>query len=175
MNVSVDVNSSDSDLSSSGTNTPQRQSVSDNENSTKSTAGSTEDTEANHSDDSGVGVPKAEAAQSSVSDVADSPGQDKTSEPPADEAKAAPVPAPRVSFCSTEQCALLPAKHQQDSEEEPDADGSGELSSSHNPPGFLYKVHISTLLQKCDNITGTCSTEPTRLKCTRFYVITTTS
>nr|XP_040060428.1 bridging integrator 2b isoform X1 [Gasterosteus aculeatus aculeatus] len=69
---SKDVNSSDSDLSSSGTHTPKRQSVSDPESGDRCTGSqSLEEAEAdvasNQSDDSGVGVPKSEAAGHKVS------------------------------------------------------------------------------------------------------------
>ncbi|KAL6111441.1 bin2 [Pungitius sinensis] len=76
---SKDVNSSYSDLSSSGTNTPKRHSVSDPEASDRCTGSqSLEEAEAdmaaNQSDDSGVGVPKSEAASHKVSDPSDSAG-----------------------------------------------------------------------------------------------------
>ncbi|XP_062419799.1 bridging integrator 2b isoform X2 [Pungitius pungitius] len=77
---SKDVNSSDSDLSSSGTNTPKRHSVSDPEASDRCTGSqSLEEAEAdmaaNQSDDSGVGVPKSEAASHKVSDPSHSAGR----------------------------------------------------------------------------------------------------
>nr|XP_046240796.1 bridging integrator 2b isoform X2 [Scatophagus argus] len=164
---SKDANSSDSDLSSSGTNTPKRQSVCDNESSDRSTgsqsleeakavaeaeAEAEAELAANHSDDSGVGVPKSEAATqevSSPSDSADSdalqsPEQENVSEPPSEEAKSkpAPVPAPRISFRSTDDRPLLTAKEQDESEEEAvslETTDSGEDSSFDSPPGFLYK------------------------------------
>ncbi|XP_035799219.1 bridging integrator 2b isoform X1 [Amphiprion ocellaris] len=159
--ASKSVSSSDSDLSSTGTNTPKRQSVCDNEGSDRSTRSqSPEEAQAapeaeaelatNQSDDSGVGVLKSEAASqeaTSPSESADSndpqsPEQDATNDPPSQEAKSkpAPVPAPRRSFRSTER--LLPANMKEETEEaseKPETAGSEEDSSSHNPPGFLYK------------------------------------
>lgn len=168
---SKDVNSSDSDLSSSSINTPKRQSVCDNENDNKSTEGGQSPEEAdadaeaeaelatNQSDDSGVGVPKSEPASQDVSNPSDSadsdapqsPEQEKVTDPPSEESKpkSAPVPAPRISFRSTDKRTLLPAKEQEDSEEEPEtqeAAESGEDSSSQNPPGFLYKVHNNVVV-----------------------------
>ncbi|KAM4588108.1 bridging integrator 2b isoform 2-T2 [Odontesthes bonariensis] len=160
------VSSSDSDLSSSGTNTPKRQSTCNNENSDGSSQSPEEaevetevETEAeaglltNQADDSGVGVPKSDAASQEVSgstesDATQSLGQGSVGDPPSEEAdtKPPPVPAPRVSFRSTD--GLLPAQEQeqeqqQEEEEEapvsPETAESGEDSSSHNPPGFLYK------------------------------------
>ncbi|XP_075952793.1 bridging integrator 2b isoform X2 [Anarhichas minor] len=92
---SKDVNSSDSDLSSIGTNTPHRQSVSDNETSDRCTGSqSPEEVEAeadldtNQSDDSVAGVPKSEAASQEVSNPCDSadialqsPEQENVSDP----------------------------------------------------------------------------------------------
>ncbi|KAK2862604.1 hypothetical protein Q5P01_002137 [Channa striata] len=173
---SKDINSSDSDLSSSGTNTPKRQSVCDNETSDRSTGGQSlddvnagaeadadvdadvdadadaeADAEAelatNQSDDSGVGDQKLEGATQEVSnpsdsadsDVPQSPEQENVTDPPSEETKPKPppVPAPRISFRSTEKRTLLTAKEQEETEESP-AD-SGEDPNSHNPPGFLYK------------------------------------
>uniref|UniRef100_A0A8P4JY79 BAR domain-containing protein n=1 Tax=Dicentrarchus labrax TaxID=13489 RepID=A0A8P4JY79_DICLA len=159
------VNSSDSDLSSSGTNTPKRQSVCDNESSERSTRSqSPEEAEVaaeaeaelatNQSDDSGVGVPKSEAASQEVSNPSDSadsdapqsPEQENVSDPPSEEArsKPPPVPAPRVSFRSTDKSPLLTAKEQEETEEasanQETVDSDNE-SSSYDPPGFLYKVH----------------------------------
>ncbi|XP_023280432.1 bridging integrator 2-like isoform X2 [Seriola lalandi dorsalis] len=185
---SKDVNSSDSDLSSSGTNTPKRQSVCDNENSDRSTGGqSPEDAEeaaaaaeddaevdaaaeadaevdvdaeaeaeaelaTNQSDDSGVGVAKSEAASqeasspsdSAESDAPQSAEQEAVSDPTSEEAepKPAPVPAPRLSFHSTDASPLLPAEEQEETKEAPvnqETADSGDDSSSHSPPGFLYK------------------------------------
>ncbi|XP_035517236.1 bridging integrator 2b isoform X2 [Morone saxatilis] len=160
---SKDVNSSDSDLSSSGTNTPKRQSVCDNESSERSTRSqSPEEAEVaaeaeaelatNQSDDSGVGVPKSEAASQEVSNPSDSadsdspqsPEQENVSDPPSEEAqsKPPPVPAPRVSFRSTDKSPLLTAKEQEETEEasanQETVDSDNE-SSSYDPPGFLYK------------------------------------
>ncbi|KAM8756553.1 bridging integrator 2b isoform 1-T1 [Acanthopagrus schlegelii] len=164
---SKDVNSSDSDLSSSGTNTPKRQSVCD-ERSNSTGSQSPEEAEAaaeaeeaelatNHSDDSGVGVPKSEAASQDVSnpsdsadsDVPQSPEQESVSDPPSEAAKpkAPPVPAPRVSFSSTDKRPLLNAKEQEEEKEEEREEASvnqetvdsEDDSCSDNPPGFLYK------------------------------------
>lgn len=167
---SKDANSSDSEFSSSGTNTPKRQSMCDNEGSDRGTgsqspeeaepevkeeAGVEAEVEAevelatNQSDDSGVGVPKSSQEVSNPSDSADSdapqsPEQGDVSDPPSEEAKCrpAPVPAPRVSFCSTERRPLLDAEEQEETEElsgnQETADPEDE-SSSDSPPGFLYK------------------------------------
>ncbi|KAM6946908.1 bridging integrator 2b isoform 1-T1 [Lycodopsis pacificus] len=94
---SKDVNSSDSDLSSSGTNTPHGQSVSDNETSDRCTGSqSPEEVEVeaeadlatNQSDDSVACVPKSEAASQEVSNPGDSadgtlqsPEQENVSDP----------------------------------------------------------------------------------------------
>ncbi|XP_044072589.1 bridging integrator 2b isoform X2 [Siniperca chuatsi] len=154
---SKDVNSSDSDLSSSGTNTPKRQSIYDSENNDKSTGNPEEEAAVeaeaelatNQSDDSGVGVPKSEAAGQEVSNPSDSADsdtphssrQENLSDPPSEEAKPkpAPVPAPRVSFCSTDRGPLLPAGEQETEEASVKTADSGDDSSSYNPPGFLYK------------------------------------
>nr|XP_057925784.1 bridging integrator 2b [Doryrhamphus excisus] len=119
--------SSDSDLSSSGTNSPKRQSLCVSEHSDPSTASeSPEEVEveaepeaeaeaelATHqSDNSGLEVPKSDPATQETpgpsSDCASSEAphvpeqQDDASEPPSedDKTKSAPVPAPRVSFRS---------------------------------------------------------------------------
>ncbi|KAM9362181.1 bridging integrator 2b isoform 2-T2 [Symphorus nematophorus] len=181
---SKDVNSSDSDLSSSGTNTPKRQSVCDNKSSEGSTgspeaeegaeegagaeaeaataaeaeaaaqAAAEEEAEfaANQSDDSGVGVQKSEAASQEVSNPSDSadsdapqsPEQESVSDPPSEGAKPKPppVPAPRVSFRSTDARPVLTAQEQVETEDPPinqETADSEEDSSSPNPPDFLYK------------------------------------
>lgn len=161
---SKDVNSSDSDLSTSGINTPKRQSVCGNENDNRSTEGgqgpeAEAELATNQSDDSWVGVPKSEAASQNVSKPSDSadsddpqsPDQEKVTDPPSEESKpkSVPVPAPRISFRSTDKRTLLPAKEQEDSEEEletQEAAESEEDSSSQNPPGFLYKVHNNVVV-----------------------------
>ncbi|XP_031731808.1 bridging integrator 2b isoform X2 [Anarrhichthys ocellatus] len=160
---SKDVNSSDSDLSSSGTNTPHRQSVSYNETSNRCTGSqSPEEVEAeadlftNQSDDSMAGVPKSEAASQEVSNPCDSadialqsPEQENVSDPTSESPeqnvsdptseeagpKPAPVPAPRISFRCTDRPVLLVTKKQ----DEELVQQQTEDSSSHNPPGFLYK------------------------------------
>ncbi|XP_060926043.1 bridging integrator 2b [Limanda limanda] len=162
---SKDINSSDSDLSSSGTNTPHRQSVCENENSDRSTGGhSLEEVEeqevaeaeaelaGNQSDDSGVGVPKLEAVSQEVSNPSDSadsdasptPEQETLVDPPSEEVtpKPAPVPAPRLSFRCTDRPPLLTADQQEETQEatsDQETAESKEDSSSHSPPGFLYK------------------------------------
>lgn len=105
----------------------------------------------NQSDDSGVGVLKSDAAgQDAVStsdsaegDIPQDPEQEQRAAPPSEEAqpKPAPVPAPRISFRSTESRPLMKAK-QETSEEESAAD-LGEDCSSINPPALLYKVQLS--------------------------------
>lgn len=94
------------------------------------------------------GEPKTEAVGQVVTDPSDSggsdaPHQDFESEPPSEEPKTkpAPVPAPRVSFSSKERPHL--SEKEQDELEE--ASESGDDSSSHNPPGFPYKVHSKSL------------------------------
>ncbi|XP_070759031.1 bridging integrator 2b [Enoplosus armatus] len=155
------VNSSDSDLSSSGTNTPKMQSICNNDDEDES-AGSPDEAEAaveaeaelatNQSDDSGVVEPKSEAAGQEVSNPSDSadsdsphsPEQENASDPLSEEAKPkpAPVPTPRVSFCSSNKGPLLPAGEQEETEKasvNQETADSGDDSSSHNLPGFLYK------------------------------------
>lgn len=106
------------------------------------------------SDDSGVEALKSEAASQEVSNPSDSadseaaqsPEPENVSDPPSEEAKpkTAPVPAPRVSFRSTDRRPLLKAakveKEEMAANQEAEPD-PGEDSSTHNPPGFLYKVH----------------------------------
>lgn len=159
---SKDVNSSDSDLSSGGSNTPKRQSACDN-----SDAGSQEEEEDEvgavaelqkeeeeeeeaelatiQSDDSGVGVPKSDAAAQEVISTSDSaegeapqdPEEEQEAAPPSEEAqpKPAPVPVPRGSFSFKE-------KQQESSEKENTAELRDD-SSSPNPPGLLYKVQLT--------------------------------
>ncbi|XP_035486468.2 bridging integrator 2b isoform X1 [Scophthalmus maximus] len=166
---SKDVNSSNSDLSSSGTNTPKRQSVCGSDRSTGVQSVEEEEEEeeeealavageaeaehaANQSDDSGVGVPKSEVAGQEVcnpSDAADSdalhtPEQETVGDPASEEvtAKPAPVPAPRISFRCTDRPALLPAEQQEETKEalaNQEMAESANDSSSHTPPGFQYK------------------------------------
>ncbi|XP_029288624.1 bridging integrator 2b isoform X2 [Cottoperca gobio] len=162
--------SSDSDLSSVGTNTPKRQSVCEQENSDIGSLNPEEveveeeeevevevqvDAEAelatNQSEDSGVGVPKSEAASQEVSNPCDcadsapqSPEQETVSDPPSEEVelKTAPVPAPRLSFRATDRPPLLPTKDQEETEKasaNQETADSGDDTTSHNPPGFLYK------------------------------------
>uniref|UniRef100_A0A3P9BLK6 Bridging integrator 2b n=1 Tax=Maylandia zebra TaxID=106582 RepID=A0A3P9BLK6_9CICH len=146
---SKSVSSSDSDLSSSGTGSPKRQSLCDNDNSDTSSqnpeAAVASEPAESQSEDSKEGEPKSEAAASQeITDPSDSAGgdaphKDAESDPTSEEAntKPAPVPAPRVSFRSNES-PLLPAKEQEDLDEGLE---SGDDSGSPSPPGFLYKVH----------------------------------
>lgn len=108
----------------------------------------------NQSDDSGVEALKSEAASQEVSNPSDSadseaaqsPEPENVSDPPSEEVKPkpAPVPAPRISFRSTDRRPLLKAANAEkeetaaNQEAEPE---SGEDYSTDSPPGFLYKVH----------------------------------
>ncbi|XP_034089142.1 bridging integrator 2b isoform X1 [Gymnodraco acuticeps] len=155
--------SSDSEFSSSGSNSPQRQSVCEQEETESLNQEEVEvedELAENQSDDSGVGVPKSEAANQEVSepcDAAESELQEEKDEEEVEEEvvseapsskemgkpKAPPVPTPRVSFHCTDKPPLLPAKEQEEETEEASDNqekaDSGEDSTSHNPPGFLYK------------------------------------
>lgn len=173
---SKDVNSSDSDLSSSGANTPQRQSMFDNESSdggaesqspeeaepepepeaeveVEAEAETEGEQTTSQSDDSGVGALKSEGVSQEASEPSDStdgeaaqsPELEEASEPPSEEAKPKPppVPAPRVSFRSTDKRPLLSAakpEKEETSADEEDHDSGDNSSTTHNPPGFLYKV-----------------------------------
>lgn len=154
-----DVNSSDSDLSSGGSNTPKRQSTCDNSDGTSGSqeeeegvgdvAEVQEEEEAElatiQSDDSGVGVPKSDAARQEVTSTPDSaegdppqdPDQEQGAAPPSEEAqpKPAPVPVPRISVSFKEK--------QQETSQKEDAAELRDDSSSPNPPGLLYKVRLS--------------------------------
>lgn len=163
--------SSDSEFSFSGSNSPQRQSVCEQEETESLNQEEVEvevedELAENQSDDSGVGVPKSEAANQEVSepcDAAESELQEEKDEEEVEEEvvseapsskemgkpKAPPVPTPRVSFHCTDKPPLLPAKEQEEETEEAseasdnqEKADSGEDSTSHNPPGFLYKVYI---------------------------------
>ena len=159
-----DVNSSDSDLSSSGINTPQRQSVCDNESSDRS-AGTQSPVEAgpevaadadnefatNQSDDSGMGVAKSGAESQEASNPFDSADEDTPQSPMQEQSEDSPnpppIPAPRVSFRSTDKPPLLDARKEEETDEiavnqESDL---GDDSGSHNPPGYLYKVMYTHL------------------------------
>ncbi|CAJ1051151.1 bridging integrator 2b isoform X2 [Xyrichtys novacula] len=161
---SKDVHSSDSDLSSSGANTPKRQSVCDSESSDRSTKSQSpkEEEEAaaeagadlttDQSDDSGVGVSKSEAASQEACNPSDSPDseaphspeQESVSDPPSEaKPRPGPVPAPRRSFRSTERPHISPAAEETEDTEDTSVHeekvSSGEDCSSDNPPGFLYK------------------------------------
>lgn len=167
---SKDVNSSDSDLSSSGTNTP-RESVCDNGGSDSgSRSQSPEEAEVeadaeavvelatNQPDNCAEEELKSEAASREVSNPSDSvdgdapqsPEQENVSEPPPEEKeakpKSGPVPAPRISFRSTDSRPLLTPRKSEETEEaavSQEAADSGDESGSDNLPGFLYKVHAT--------------------------------
>ncbi|XP_061731523.1 bridging integrator 2b isoform X1 [Nerophis ophidion] len=141
--------STDSDLSSSGTNSVKRQSACASDRSTASE--SPEEAEAelstNHSDDSGLEVPKSDAAAQETC----GPSDCASSEAPEQEdgaivlasddnkAKSAPVPAPRVSV-QLEKLPLLTTKEEQESEGASDITaGSGDDCLCHYPADFLYK------------------------------------
>ncbi|TWW61501.1 bridging integrator 2b [Takifugu flavidus] len=171
--LSKDVNSSDSDLSSSGNNTPKRQSACDDGDGSSGSreeaeeeAGAEaepqeeeeEDEEAelatNQSDDSGVGVLKSDAAvQEVASDSAEGdPPQDLEQEqeqeqgvaPPSEEAQTKPAPVPAPrNSFRSTEGRPLMTAKQQESSEEENTADSGEDSSSINPPGLLYKAVAS--------------------------------
>lgn len=158
-------NSSDSDLSSAGSNTSKRLSMCDNSDGGSGSQGEEEEEEVGadaevqeeedeeeeaelatiQSDDSGVGVPKSDAAAQEVISTCDSadgdttqdPDQELGAAPPSVEAqpKFAPVPVPRISFSFKE-------KQQEPCENENTAD-LRDGSSSPNPPCLLYKVRFS--------------------------------
>uniref|UniRef100_A0A3Q3DYR3 Bridging integrator 2b n=1 Tax=Hippocampus comes TaxID=109280 RepID=A0A3Q3DYR3_HIPCM len=122
--------SSESDLSSCGTNTPKRQSVCISEPGEQSaTIESLEEAEA-----VGRDAPLVPEQEESASQA-----------PSEEEAKTntAPVPAPRLSFRS-EKGPLLPAEEQREEMEGAsdikETAGSRDDCDSHFPPGFLYKV-----------------------------------
>lgn len=159
---SKDVNSSDSDLSSSGVNTPQRQSVCDNESSDGSAESqSPEEAEVeeeadggehmtSQSEDSALGALKSEGSNheesepsdSANGDAAQSPEPEEASDPPSEEAmpKPAPIPAPRASFRSTDQRPLLTKAEKEETPSDQEDLDCGDNCSTQNPPGFLYKV-----------------------------------
>lgn len=157
---SKDVNSSDSDLSSSGNNTPQRQSLCDNDNSdsSSSSSGNHSMTDAQtaaepeppttHSEEAEEEAPKTEAvsleepapAPSADSSDAQTLSQDNVGEAPAEEVKAKPppIPAPRVSFRRAERHLPCPEKQEQLGQKETSATTTSEDSTY--PPEFLYKA-----------------------------------
>lgn len=166
---SKDANSSDSDLSSNGANTPQRQSVCDNESSdggVESQSPEEAEVEAeveeeaegeqttSQSDDPAAGALKSEGtnheesepSDSASGDAAQSPEPEEASGPPSEEAKpkAPPVPAPRVSFRSTDQRPLLTKSDKEETASDQEDLDCGDNCSTHNPPGFLYKVRCKT-------------------------------
>lgn len=60
----------------------------------------------------------------------------------------APVPAPRLSFHSTDRLPLLPAEKNEESETDlVNLETSRDGLNSHNPPGFLYKVGSTKMIQ----------------------------
>lgn len=110
----------------------------------------------NQSDNADVGELKSEAASQEASnpfdsvdgDAPQSPEQENVSDPPPEEKeakpKSGPVPAPRISFRSTDSRPLLTPKKSAEKEEaavSQEAADSGDDSSSDNLPDFLYKVH----------------------------------
>lgn len=120
----------------------------------------------NQSDNSGLGELKSEAASQEVSnpldsadgDASQSPEQENVSDPPPEEKeakpKSGPVPAPRVSFRSTESRPLLTPKKSEEKEEaagSQEAADSGDESSSDNLPGFLYKVRSNIIIFRKGN------------------------
>lgn len=107
---------------------------------------------ASQSDDSGICALKSEGASQEASKPSDSgDGEaaqisepEETSDPLSEEAKAKPppVPAPRVSFRSTDQRPLLrtPKAEKEELTVDQEDHDSGDNPSLNNPPGFLYKV-----------------------------------
>uniref|UniRef100_A0A665WQ96 Bridging integrator 2-like n=1 Tax=Echeneis naucrates TaxID=173247 RepID=A0A665WQ96_ECHNA len=95
-----------------------------------------------------VGNTKSEAASQEVSNPADSADSDSPQIPEEEnvnkeaQSKPPPVPAPRVSFHSSDTHSLLPAQGQEETKEVPvnqETAEAGDDSTSHGPPGFLYK------------------------------------
>lgn len=146
------VSSSDSELSLNGSNTPQRHSMcsdqEDGDRSTQSPSPEEANTElaANQSDDSGVGATKSDAVSQELTSLPDSVmqglDQGTVDDPPSVEVKTkpAPVPAPRLSFRITDQLPLLPTEDTDTNSVILETSESRDGVSSHNPPGFLYKV-----------------------------------
>lgn len=151
---------SDSDISSSSTNTPKRESMCDNDDESMQSPQESElEPAADQPDDSEAEAPVIEAESQEVEGSSESSDgaatqtldQVTADDPPSEEAKTkpAPVPAPRHSFqASDSRSALLPLDQEQEEEaeetsESPEPSEPTEDSISHNPPGFLYKVHCS--------------------------------
>lgn len=135
---SKDASSSDSDLSSSCTNTPKRLSI--NDLSERGESPEEAELPTNQSDDSGVG--RSEAVCPEATNVPDdeekhNPDQDEAGEPPA--ANPPPVPAPRLSFRSTERL-LRSATQEQEEDESENQTAAQSGDDDQNPPGFLYKA-----------------------------------
>ncbi|CAL1608751.1 unnamed protein product [Knipowitschia caucasica] len=129
-----DMHSSDSDLSSSGSNTPKRRSVCDNSDGGHSLADAQAEGEpelpTNHVRDSEEEAQVCEVESSEVSadgadpqDSSDEPMQETKVKPP-------PVPAPRLSFRRRERHPPQPNEPEQ----------MMETDKSTNPPEFLYKA-----------------------------------
>lgn len=109
------------------------------------------------SDDSAVGALKSEDPNQEESkpsdaangDTAHSPEPEEASDPSTEEAKPKPppVPAPRVSFRSTDPRPLLSVAKSEKEETPSDQEDldSGDNCSIHPPPGYLYKVSTSLL------------------------------
>ncbi|KAM9409497.1 bridging integrator 2b isoform 3-T3 [Pholidichthys leucotaenia] len=159
------VSSSDSDLSYSDTNSPKTQSSCDMENNEKSTGShSTEEVaevaepaaepaaepSTNQLDESELEAQKSDPPSQEAGDphetaASEAPHQDPVSDLPSEEVKTKhpPVPAPRLSFRSTKRCPVIPAGDKRESEEatvDKETSETGDDSTSHNPPGFLYKA-----------------------------------
>ncbi|XP_056130274.1 bridging integrator 2b [Lampris incognitus] len=164
---SKDVTASDSDdISSNDADTPNRQSVCDSESSDRSARSESQeemkaevevelDLGTSQLDDLGPRDLKPQASTEEVSGPSDSVGgdfsqsteQENITDPPLQEVKikAPPVPAPRLSFHSSDEHSL-PSVDESQVEESRDAtsqdqesNDSGTDSDSQNPPGFLYK------------------------------------
>ncbi|KAK7898983.1 hypothetical protein WMY93_019836 [Mugilogobius chulae] len=128
--------SSHSDLSSSGSDTPHRQSVCEQENSDSSsgtdTAAQTEtEAQTQPEKDSEEGAPKEEVPAADASEA-----QDSVSDAPAEEVKAkpAPVPAPRLSFRRADRPPQPPKQEQldpKDSTNPPDLSSKAVVLESH--------------------------------------------
>ncbi|KAM8916024.1 bridging integrator 2b isoform 2-T2 [Spinachia spinachia] len=150
------VNSSDSDLSSNGTNTPKRQSVSDPETTDRCTRSqSLEEAEAdmadNQSDDSGVGVPKSEAACHKVLDRTDfaesalqSPDQEDRSAPTSESQVQESVSDPTPESQGQESVSDPTSESQgQESVSDPTSESQGQESVSDPTPESQGQESVS--------------------------------
>uniref|UniRef100_A0A8C7XKY9 Bridging integrator 2b n=1 Tax=Oryzias sinensis TaxID=183150 RepID=A0A8C7XKY9_9TELE len=144
---------SDSDISSSSTNTPKRESMCENEDeSVQSPQESEPEPTASQPEnlESEAPVEKTESQEvegssgSSDGTTTQTLDQVTADDPTSNEAetKPAPVPAPRLSFrASDSRSALLPQDEEQEEAEETfESPEPTEDSISHNPPSFLYKA-----------------------------------